>query len=187
VASPAAGTISLSAVYAETPERVVTATLEPGEDGRYPRVNLSEDLYGLETITIGAQGQDVPMFETTVTFPIALFLTNAVVVDPTEILASVQLSRSVDAILTWDRGAAGVIFSVQGFAASQSLVCSFASEQGTGTIPAELLGQFTGDELSFYTATLTDANAGDWELSVQTGGQVVTPDRMYGTKAVLVP
>jgi hypothetical protein len=141
----------------------------------------------METITIGAQGQDVPVFETSVNFPIVLFLTNAVVVDPAEILASVQLSRAEDAVLTWDRGTAGVIFSVQGFGPSQSLVCSFASEEGTGTIPAELLGQFTGDDLSFYTATLTDANVGDWELSVQTGGQVVTPDRMHGTKAELVP
>lgn len=181
---PHAGMISFLATDLDDPTHTVTASLAPDASGAYAVVDLSSTLRGREAISISAPGADIPAFQIDVESPLRLLLTNAEVVAVSS-EATLAISRTQDTVLTWDRGVDGVTFHIQGATAAQSITCTFPSLDGTGTIPVDLVSQFMGTELRFFTFTRESILQGDVSITVTGGYDVMTPDRLAAIVGVL--
>lgn len=187
VAAPSAGVIDLTATDPTDPSVLIQATLTPDTQGRYANAQLNKSFTGLENITLAAQGGDVPAFTHTLDYPLLLLLTNPALTLLDTGHKTLDVSRSQDTVLTWDRGQAGLTLVVQGNTSGGQLNCSFPSEAGAGTLPSSLISQYPGEDLIFTSVTASSVQAGDYEVSVLTAGDVVTPERDAGIKGVLVP
>ncbi|MBN2196718.1 MAG: hypothetical protein JW751_28170 [Polyangiaceae bacterium] len=171
-----AGTISITA---EPPG--FEMTLVRDTTGAYSTSSVSGGLSGGEEVVVSASGGEVPAFTTTVNYPLALLLTQP---SPSSDESVISVSRSADLVLTWDRGASGVSFVVQGAGAA-----SFAapSEDGTLTIAASRLAALPADaELLLLTSARQSVTAGEYDIAVATAGAVMTPDRTRRV-SLLVP
>ncbi len=62
-------------------------------------------------------------------------------------------------------------------APTQSVVCHFPSIDSAGTIPADVLTDFTGNRLDFFTYTSQLETVGDYRIEISVGLDVMTPDR----------
>jgi hypothetical protein len=163
---------------------VVTASAVPDALGNYADAELSSSLLGQEALHFSAEGAEVPAFSFDMESPLRLLLTNPELLVASD-QATLTISSTLDTVLTWDRGAEGVTFFVQGTSPTQSLSCSFDSVAGTGTIPAELASQVVGMELLFTTFTSDLVQAGDYSVSVVAAYDVMTPDRSAAVAGVV--
>lgn len=187
VTFPSAGIIDLMATDPTDPSVLIQATLMPDTQGRYANAQLNQSFTGLENVTLNAQGGEVPAFTHSLDYPLLLLLTNPGLNEIDAGHETLDVSRSQDTVLTWDRGQEGLSLVVQGNTSGGQLNCSFPSEAGAGTLPSSLISQYPGEELIFTSVTASTAQAGDYEISVLTAGDVVTPERDAGIKGVLVP
>jgi hypothetical protein len=183
-AQPHAGTIHFTSTDLADPTRIVTASAVPDTMGNYAPVELSSSLLGQEAMHFSAEGAEVPSFAFDMESPLRLLLTNPGLLVASD-QATLTVSSTVDTVLTWDRGVAGVTFFVQGTAPNQSLTCSFDSAAGTGTIPAEITSQVVGMELLFTTLTSELVQAGDYTVRIVTAYDVMNPDRSAAVAGVV--
>jgi hypothetical protein len=160
-----------------------TADLTPDGKSVYVTSGVMGNLLGEESVTVTAAGADVPAFTHTMTYPLLMLLTQPEFDDvQTEYVAS----RAEDLVLTWDRGTPSLRLGVQTLGSTASLGCAFAGEDGTGTIPSELLAILDqGTELLLLGVQTEVVTAGEYDVNVSAAGSVMTPDRMRRAKIVL--
>jgi hypothetical protein len=176
LAAPQAGLLNVFAVLPPDTDPLVTGTLVATESGVYQSIQLTGNLYGEEDVTVAASGGDVPQFEGTIQFPLALLFTGTL---PTATNERVDLavSRTSDTPLAWERGADGVDFVVLGSGIGQQLICEFPSIDGMATIPAELVFDFTGDVLWFVAVRSVQVPVGEHSVDLRTLVGVLVPTK----------
>jgi hypothetical protein len=157
--------------------------LTPGATGVYSDNTVMGDLLGEEEVTVTAAGGEVPAFTHTMTYPLLMLLTRPAFDDvQTEYVAS----SAEDLVLEWDRGTPSHDLGIQTVGGTASLFCSFPGEDGTGTIPSELLARLApGAELVLLGVQSEVLTAGEYDVTVSSAGAVVTPDRLRRAKIVL--
>jgi hypothetical protein len=175
--APTAGTITIRS------SDNFTADLVPDAAGIYSMTSVSGGVVGEELITVTAAGGEVPAFTYTKTYPLLLLLTQPAFDD---VQTEYVVSRAEDLVLEWDRGIPSLALGVQTVAGGASLFCSFPSEDGTGTIPSELLAMLDSKtELLLIGVQTEIVTAGEYQVTVSSAGSVVTPDRTRRAKLVL--
>lgn len=145
-------------------------TLEPDAADEYAFDNngMSELFTGGETLTVTAEGGDVPAFQLEATAP------SVVTLSAPELMPLMVVDRSADLDFAWTGGEAGNVVAVVGITRPDrvtNVICTFEASSGSGTIPASMLSNLdpmeTGD-VAAVVATVTSeeqTDAGDWQVS----------------------
>ncbi len=143
---------------------VKTIDLAPKADGTYSPVSGSTSLFnGGETLTVNAEGKDVPAFTTSLTVPSLVTLTAPAA--PGGAL-TVTRSAGVTATFTGTTGTVVLYFGLAGTSSAHTATCTFAASAGTGVVPASAFADFgTGTgTFDFYVKEASSASPDGWDI-----------------------
>lgn len=167
-----------------SPQLMGSAVATPDVAGNYtPTIDFSTALSGQEHLQISAAGDEVPAFQGELDVPLTLLLSAPVF----EKEQAFEAPLGADLVLTWTRGVKDVSLYVQGYSVdanqaptNASLVCTFPSEAGTGTIAKALLEKLGVDgRLNLYTSTTKTVTAGDYQVLLGTVMTVANPNKDF--------
>jgi hypothetical protein len=150
-----------------------TVDLAPKADGTYAVSTGATALWGGgETLTVRAEGKDVPAFNTTLTAPARVTLTSPVV--PGAGL-TIKKSAGLTAKFAGPRGTVVLYFDAAAGTQAVAVTCTFNASAGTGEIPPAAFADFPsgGGTYDFYVKeTATVAPAG-WAVRVTASSAMV--------------
>lgn len=150
-------------------------------DGTYDAVSGQTALFaGGETLTVTADGKDVPAFATSLTVPTLVTLTA-----PAAPGGALTVSRSAGVTATFSGGAAGTVvlyFGLAGQSSAHTATCTFPASAGTGVIPAAAFEDFPAGvgTFDFYVKQASTASPDGWDIRFTVSKGIVD-----GTGAVL--
>jgi hypothetical protein len=184
LATQDAGTITLES--SPSGVRVVTS---PDADGLYVETeNSGGTLAAGETLNVSASGGEIGPFEATLDFPTLLVVEQPAPNAP----GAIPVSRSSPVQLAWTGGARDVFLfanaSTAQAASAPSVVlgCTFDSESGTATIPAEALANLeSGTVVGFYTLAKRTVQAGSDSVAIWAGAEALTPNTSAAVELLL--
>jgi hypothetical protein len=135
-------------------------------------------------VRIDARGDEIGAFKVEQQFPLVLLLTQPTLPAAAEYI---EVDRSGDVELRWDRGKAGVLLTIQSSNSVYPRVnCSLPSELGTFTLPAALLSRLSeGLALDLFTIAQTTVKSGDYTIYARAAASVMTPDRLHRLNLIL--
>lgn len=158
-----------------------TIELLPSAKGTYSPVTGGESLWtGGETLTVTADGKDVPAFTTKLVAPSKLTLTA-----PTLPAAAAALSvaRATPFSATWSGepvGGAGEVvlyFDIATGANAFSATCTFKASAGAGEVPAAAFSDFPAGSgtYNFYVKQTSTVTPADWSVRFTASSAMVGP------------
>jgi hypothetical protein len=154
-----------------------STTLFADANGRYDHESVATFYFGgEELVTISALGDEIPAFRLEHQIPLVLLLTQPQLPVTGDFI---DVPRDAALDLRWDRGTAGVVFTLQ---SSDSIyprvACNVPSEVGALTLPADLLGRLSeGNLLTLYTIGSQSVTAGDYTVHGRATSGVMNPER----------
>jgi hypothetical protein len=167
--TPNAGTISISG--ARIP---AGTTLTPRADGIY-RSFTKQGLKawsGGETLSISADGADVPPFTGTVTAPAP----NVALTSPaTSSIQKADIDRSKPLPVAWSGAGAGTLTLIASARGGLSYVeCQFDASKGKGQMPAKLLAKLPAGDAGFggWISTTEQVKAGSYSITLRGYGEL---------------
>jgi hypothetical protein len=159
--------------------------------GTHPDVKLLPDVHnhylgytqqtplwsGAESLTITANGGEVPAFTQNLNAPGPVTITAPV---PTNSTGDVAVSASQDLVMTWTGGLGTVqLLMVSEFPGTDvNVQCRFPASDGTGTVPQAALAAVNVGPVDYAIGSIDDAEviAGDWTVDVVAGFDATWPD-----------
>lgn len=145
--------------------------------GNYTPVTGMTALWeGGETVTASAPGSaDVPEFSLEVSAPSDVSLT----APELDLLTPLAVSRSADLEFTWSEGEDGtvtvMISESMGDDVSRSISCSVAATEGSVSVDASLLEDFTGQgALSAVITAAGQTTVDDWAISISASSSLAS-------------
>lgn len=176
---PTAGTVSY-----ESPG-VGTIAGTPNENGIYSTSSFDGPypgfLGGEEGIFRGTGGE-VPAFEQRLDYPLLALLDQ-----PSGVDGMITVSKNQDLVLQWSRGGEGMVIWVRPEDFSgPALECLLDASTGQGVVPAAVLKVVpSGARLELYSLATTKIQAGEYEVSLYSGGAMRTPDKVHMVSLVV--
>ena len=175
---PSAGTLHLSGG-----ERNVD--LPPRADGSYAAdADLSLLFTGGQTITMAADGADIPAFSEQLTAPALVTVTAPDFTDGT-----VDVATASPLTVTWTGGTTDEVhlrLSGNDSVTSTSVLCTYTASDGTGTVSAAALGTLSSygtGAISIATDTSTTIDAGGWQVLLWLNSPAATATSPNGRAA----
>ena len=153
-----------------------TVDLAPKSDNTYSPAVGSSSLYdGGETLTVSADGKDVPAFTTSLTAPSKVTLAAPVVT-----ASSLTVKRSTGVTATFSGASSGSVvlyFSATSATMAFALTCTFDAAAGGGTIPAAAFADFPAGNgtFDFYVKQTGTLVVAPWEIHFTASKAVVDP------------
>jgi len=164
-----------------SPDLTGTTAITPDTNGLYPSaMPMGVHFAGDEMVTFVAQGDTVPAFNETVSYPLLLLMSDPKM--PAGMVPA-MIPRTRDLVLTWTRGEADIVLRIH----SEKIVgttlrlfdCTVPSAPGTFTIPKEALQALgMSAELTVDTFKRHTFQDGAYTVDIFIGGNVLTPDKM---------
>ena len=142
-----------------------TVDVSPNTDKTYDPVTGNVALWsGGETLTVRADGKDVPAFMMSLTAPSKITLTA-----PVAAAGDLTVMRSAGLTATFTGVSSGDVvlyFDATGGSAAYSATCTFKPSAGTGTIPAAAFADFPAVEgtFDFYVKADTSGGPPGWDV-----------------------
>lgn len=150
-----------------------TVDLAPKADGSYAVSTGPTALWaGGETLTVRADGKEVPAFSTTVIAPGKVTLTAPVV--PGAGL-SIKKSTGLSAKFAGSRGTVVLYFDAAAGTQAVAVTCSFDAAAGTGEIPPAAFADFPsgGGTFDFYVKETASVAPAGWAVRVTASSAMV--------------
>jgi hypothetical protein len=180
-ARPHAGTISFS-----SPDVMAMGSITPDTMGHYPSQSpMGVHFSGDEMVAFTGQGDAVPAFNETVTYPLLLLMSAPAM--PAG-MGPAMVPRTRDLVMTWTRGQPDIVLRIHSLKIMGNTLrtfdCIVPSAPGTFSIPrAALQALGAAAELSVDTFRRHTFQDGAYQVDIYVGGNVLTPDK---TKAVSI-
>jgi hypothetical protein len=162
-------------------------TLTPSADNTYKTVLGGTYLWdGDETLTVQAQGGDVPTFAASVTAPSAVTITAPTFPAHS---ASYSIDRNHPPVFQWTGGAGAkvsIAMATAGTDMSHWVSCRFDATLGTGQIPAAALADLSVGQgkLSISSVAQKEVDAGDFVVTINAVYPAVNPQKDSATRTV---
>jgi hypothetical protein len=158
-----------------------TESITPDTNGHYPSaMPMGVHIAGDEMVSFVAQGDTIPAFDETVSYPALLSMTAPTMPAGT---APASVPRTRDLLLKWTGGQADVFLHIHSLKITgmtlRSFECYVPSAPGSFSIPRaalQALGMAT--DLDIDTTRRHTFQAGAYAVNILLGGNVLTPDKM---------
>lgn len=142
---------------------------------------------GGETLTITADGKDVPAFSTSLTAPSKLTLTAPAL--PSTPNGALVITRNADLAATWTGSSTGqmvLYFDATTSTSAFATTCTFNASDGKGSVPAAAFSDYPkgGGTFNFYVKQTATAVAKGWSIKFTASSAVVSPQGAAATGSV---
>ena len=163
-----------------------TIDLVPSAKGTYAAISRNDSLWvGGETLTVTADGKDVPAFTLRLVAPSKVTLTAPAL--PTA-KSSLEVTRRMPFLATWRPAASGEVvlyFDMATGANAFSATCNFRASAGAGEVPAAAFSDFPAGDgtFNFYAKEASAVAPVDWSVRFTASSAMVGADdrRAEGT------
>lgn len=150
--------------------------LTPKSDNTYAPSTGATSLYsGGETLSVTAEGKDVPAFTTTLTAPGTITLAAPVVT-----AGALTVKRSTGVTATFSGTSSGVVvlyFSATSASMAFSATCTFDAAAGSGSVPPAAFADFPagGGTFDFYVKQSSIVMPAGWQVHFTASKALVDP------------